>query len=82
MNIIHQALDFVQRLLHPDDPRRCPRCKKGMTRKNGTREVTIRGLDAVRKERHQNWWCHLCQKSYYVPDPGGEKYARYPQESE
>jgi len=53
-----------------------------MTRKNGTREVTIRGLDAVRKERHQNWWCHLCQKSYYVPDPGGEKYARYPQESE
>jgi len=82
MNIIHQALDFVQCLLHPDDPRRCPRCKKGMTRKNGTREVTIRGLDAVRKERHQNWWCHLCQKSYYVPDPGGEKYARYPQESE
>jgi hypothetical protein len=40
-------------------------------------EVTIRDLDGVRKERHQNWWCHLCQRIYYVPDPRREKRARY-----
>jgi len=28
MNIIEQAKDFVNRLLHPDDPRRCPHCHK------------------------------------------------------
>jgi len=77
MNIIEQAKDFVNRLLHPDDPRRCPHCHKKMTKKNGTRPVTIRDLDGVREERHQNWWCHLCKKSYYVPDPRREKWARY-----
>jgi len=77
MNIIEQAKDFVNRLLHPHDPRRCPRCRKRMTKKNGTREVTIRDLDGVWKERHQNWWCHLCKRSYYVPDPRREKWARY-----
>lgn len=77
MNVTEQAKDFVNRLLYPNDPRRCPYCKKRMTKKNGTREVTIRDLDGVRKERYQNWWCHLCQRSYYVPDPRREKYARY-----
>lgn len=59
MSIIEQAKDFVNRLLHPNDPCRCVYCRKRMTKKNGTRGVTIRNLDAVRKERHQNWWCHL-----------------------
>jgi len=77
MNIIEQAKDFVNRLLHPNDPRRCTHCHKKMTKKNGTRPVTIRDLDGVRGERHQNWWCHLCQSSYYVPDPRREKWARY-----
>lgn len=78
MNIIEQAKDFVNRLLHPNDSRRCTHCHKRMTKKNGTREVTIRDLDGVREERHQNWWCHLCKRSYYVPDPRREKWARYP----
>lgn len=77
MNIIEQAKDFVNRLLYPHDPRRCAHCQQRMTKKNGTREVTIRDLDGVRKERHQNWWCHLCQRTYYVPDPRREKGARY-----
>ena len=77
MNIIEQAKDFANRLLHPHDPRRCPHCHKKMTKKNGTRPVTIRDLDGVREERHQNWWCHLCKRSYYVPDPRRDKWARY-----
>ncbi len=72
MNIIQQARDFVQRLLHPNDPRRCPRCGKRMTKKNGTRRVTIRDLDSrgAYPDRHQNWWCHLCKEPYYVRYPG------------
>ena len=77
MNMIEQAKDFVNRLLHPNDPRRCAHCHKRMTKKNGTRPVTIRDLDGVREERHQNWWCHLCKRSYYVSDPRREKWARY-----
>ena len=50
-----------------------------MTKKNGTRRVTIRDRDGqgAHHEQHQNWWCHLCQRSYYVPDPRRDKYARY-----
>ncbi len=64
MSIIEQAKDFVNRLLHPNVPRRCRHCRKKMTKKNGTKPVTIRDLDRVREERHQNWWCHLCKRSY------------------
>ena len=53
MNIIHQAKEFVQRLLNPNDPRRCPDCGKTMTRKNGTYEATLRDLggQGARPER-------------------------------
>lgn len=79
MNIIALAQQFVQRLLYPADPRCCPRCHKAMGKKNGTRWVTIRDLDGqgAHRERHQNWWCHLCRRSYYVADPRRRKYARY-----
>ena len=77
MSIIQQARDFVNRLLHPSDPRRCPRCHRAMTKKNGTRPVTFRDLDGVRTERFQNWWCHLCRRSYYVEDPRRAKGAHY-----
>ena len=50
MNIIEQAKDFVNLLLHPNDPRRCAYCQKKMIKKNGAREVTIRDLDGVRAE--------------------------------
>jgi transposase-like protein len=79
MNIIQQAQEFVQRLLQPGDPRRCPHCHKTLTKKNGKRWVTIRDLggQGARQEQHQNWWCHLCQRTYYVADPRRKKYARY-----
>jgi hypothetical protein len=50
-----------------------------LTKKNGTRWVTIRDLGGrgAHREQHQNWWCHLCQRTYYVADPRREKYARY-----
>lgn len=60
MSVIEQAKEFVKGLLHPNDSRRCPFCHKRMIKKNSTRGVTIRDLDGVREERHQNWWCHLC----------------------
>jgi hypothetical protein len=48
-----------------------------MTKKNGTRPVTIRDLDGVRVERFQNGWCHLCQQNYYVEDVRRVKGAHY-----
>jgi transposase-like protein len=79
MNIIHQAKEFVQRLLNPNDPRRCPYCGKRMTKKNGSYEVTIRDLDGrgAHRERCQRRWCHLCHKSYSGQDPRRAKHARY-----
>lgn len=77
MKIIQQARDFVKGLLDAQDPRCCPHCHKRMTKKNGTRPVTVRDLDGVRTERVQRWWCHLCQKSYFVEDPRRAKGARY-----
>ncbi len=79
MNIIQQAKEFVQRLLHPNDPRRCPDCGKTMTKKNGTYGATLRDLggQGAVPERRQRRWCHLCRKPYYVEDPRRAKYARY-----
>lgn len=76
MNILQQALEFVQRLLKPDDPARCPYCKRKLT-KNGTRPVTMRDLSGVGVEQLQRRWCHLCRRSYLEPDPRREKWARY-----
>lgn len=77
MNILQQAFDFVQRLLKPDDPARCPYCKRKLTKKNGTRPVTMRDLGGVGAERLQRRWCHLCRRSYSEADPRREKWARY-----
>jgi len=79
MNIIQQAKEFVQRLLNPNDPHRCPYCGKTMTKKNGTYGGTLRDLDGqgARPERRQRMRCHLCRKSYSPEDPRRAKYARY-----
>ncbi len=78
MNIIQQALNFVQRLLNPDDPRRCRHCGYRMTKKNGTRPIkTNIDLDGPHPQRHQNWWCYGCKRGYYVADPNRAKWARY-----
>ncbi|MCL5265536.1 MAG: hypothetical protein M1343_10185 [Chloroflexi bacterium] len=46
---------------------------------NGTRPTIDRDLGGAKPARHQNYWCHDCQSSYYVSDPKREKgkwYAR------
>jgi len=79
MNIIHQAREFVQRLLNPDDPRRCPYCGKTMTKKNGTYRGILRDLggQGAVPERRQRMWCHLCRKSYSPEDPRRAKHTHY-----
>jgi len=77
MNIIECARGFVKELLHPIDARRCPYCHHSLTKKHGFYGVTIRDLDGVRQEKVQRYWCHLCRRTYSLPDPRREACARY-----
>ena len=77
--MIAKAVSFIKAILFPPNPRRCTICGGWHTKMNGTRPITDRDLGGAKSARHQNYWCHDCQSSYYVPDPKREKgkwYAR------
>jgi hypothetical protein len=65
MSLIADGKAFVDKLLRrPDDPRRCPRCKSTLTKKNGTRPRTPRDIGGIRTVRIQRHWCHTCESPY------------------
>jgi len=69
MNIIERGCQFVQRLKELSqrsvwDWRRCPRCGKDQTIRNGgywRRPWTFAGRQRVRVQRHR---CYVCGRSY------------------
>ena len=69
MNMIERGRDFVQKVRELAgrsawEWRRCPRCGKSWTRKNGGRfrhPWTLEGRKRVRIQRH---WCYTCQGTY------------------
>jgi len=64
MSLIADAKAFVDKLLHPSDPRRCPRCGVTWTKKNGTRGRNPRDLGGIRSVRIQRHWCYTCKHPY------------------
>lgn len=85
MNIIEQAKAFVESLRElasrsPWDWRRCPRCGKTITRKNGSytrRPWFFAGRGSIRVQRH---WCHSCKRTYSEQSALLVRYSWYARE--
>jgi hypothetical protein len=80
MNILQRAQRFVESWVNPGDPRRCPYCRYGLTKKHGTYPRPVRLLGGVKVVRVQRYWCHRCGRSYSPPDRRWARYARYGRE--
>jgi len=64
MSLIADAKAFVDKLLHRRDDRCCPHCGSTLTKKNGTRQRTLRDLGGIRSVSIQRHWCFDCRRSY------------------
>ena len=64
MSLIVDAKAFVDTVLHPRDPRCCPRCGSTLTKKNGGRHRSPRDVGGIRSVRIQRHWCHTCRRGY------------------
>jgi len=64
MSLVADAQAFINKLLHRRNERCCARCGSTLTKRNGTRQRTLRDLGGIRSVRVQRHWCFTCKRSY------------------